>query len=168
MLCIKRLCCLVKTVSRTASNMRLVVSSPCSYQDQRMVFAAQTNNKDKDVMVQNEVKLRQTVPDCESPLHSVSYTIYNTAFHIAPITAHDFHNNSNTFIRYGRVFQFSAPCNWISYSLWEIYWILSIIWDMKMAAPCSTIEVNRRFRVAYCLHHQDHKRLHIWGLILLG
>jgi hypothetical protein len=37
------------------------------------------------------------------------------------------------------------------------------IWTVKMAvfwdiAPCSLVEVDRRFRCAYCLHHQGDDR----------
>jgi hypothetical protein len=34
---------------------------------------------------------------------------------------------------------------------------MTVFWDV---VPCSLLEIDRRFRGAYCLHHQDDSHLH--------
>jgi hypothetical protein len=40
-------------------------------------------------------------------------------------------------------------------------WSLRIFWNV---APCSHVEVDRRFRGTYCLHHQGDRSTHLWNV----
>jgi hypothetical protein len=53
----------------------------------------------------------------------------------------------NPKIQHSVRFQILTPANLKMTAFWDI-------------APCSLVEVDRRFRCAYCLHHQGDVRLH--------